>query len=142
MRNALRTLIVASCLALTSLPVSHAQGPKLELTGTWEGHYSYMGSSGRQDVPFTLQLTARGTSLSGKITEPNTFGDRSSPNLYANVVGIQEGLRLRLIKTYDGTAGQHHSVYYESMLDPGAMRISGTWIIGDRWSGEFRAQKR
>lgn len=144
MRHMLSWLVAASFLAFVPGAI-HAQGqpgPRTELSGTWEGTYSYMASSGRREVPFTLQLTARGTSLSGRITEPNTFGDRSSPNLNANVVGIQEGLRLRLVKTYDGTAGQSHSVYYESMLDPGAMTISGTWIIGDRWSGEFRAAKR
>jgi hypothetical protein len=144
MRNLLGALSVASFIALAPAAI-HAQGqpgPRLELSGTWEGSYSYMASSGRREVPFTLQLTQRGTSLAGRITEPNTFGERSTPNLYANVVGVQEGLRLRLVKTYDGTGGQTHSVYYESMLDPGAMTISGTWILADRWSGEFRAAKK
>jgi len=32
-------------------------------------------------------------------------------------------------------------VYYEGLLDPGTMTISGTWILSDRGSGEFRAAR-
>jgi hypothetical protein len=139
MRRALRSLLAAATLALVA-GAGLAQDAAA-LAGTWNGRYSYQSSAGRQEVPFKLELTVRRTSLSGRMTEPATFGDNSSPNLYANVVGIVEGRRVRLIKTYDGTGGQTHSVYYEGVLDPGSTTLSGSWIISDRGSGEFRASK-
>jgi hypothetical protein len=113
-----------------------------DLSGVWDGKYSYMASAGRQEVPFLLQLSVLRASVSGRITEPNTFGDRSSDKLFASVVGIVEGRRLRLVKTYDGTAGQRHSVYYEGTVDPGAMTITGNWVMSERWGGTFEAKRR
>src|SRR5262249_40635730 len=124
-------LLAAAALAL--VPIAASAQDASALSGTWNGRYSYQSSSGKREVPFTLQLTVRNTSVSGRITEPATFGDQSSPNLYANVVGIVEGRRLRLVKTYDGTGGQSHSVYYEAVLDPGSMTLSGSWTISDNW---------
>jgi hypothetical protein len=134
-----RLLLGAAALVL--LPLGALAQDASALSGTWNGKYSYQVSSGMREVPFTLQITVRSTSISGRTTEPATFGDKSSPNLYANVVGVVEGRRVRMVKTYDGTGGQTHSVYYEGILDPGAMTISGTWIIADRASGEFRVSK-
>jgi len=135
----LRFLLGAAALVLVPLAASAQDASAL--SGTWSGRYAYQGSAGRQEVPFTLQMTVRNASISGRMTEPATFGDKTSPSLYANVVGVVEGRRVRMVKTYDGTGGQTHSVYYEGMLDPGAMTISGTWIISERGSGEFRASK-
>lgn len=112
-----------------------------EIGGTWEGTYYYPDRK-RPGVPFILELASKGTSISGKISEPNTFGDPGAKFLYAHVAGIIEGTKLRFVKTYDGTGGQSHSVYYEATLDPGTMTISGVWVISDRWSGQFRAARR
>jgi hypothetical protein len=132
--------LVAALLAL--LPLAATAQDASPLSGSWNGRYSYQTSAGRQEVQFRMDLTVRnGTSVSGRITEPNTFGDKSASALYANVVGIVEGRRLRLVKTYDGTGGANHSVYYEGMVDPGSQSISGSWTISDKWGGEFRVSK-
>lgn len=135
-------LLAASFLAASQLAV--AQGANTApYTGMWEGEYSYMSSTGRKDVPFQLELRQhKGTSLAGKISEPSSFGDGTSSSLRADVVGIVEGRRMRLVKTYDGTANQTHSVYYEGILDPVSQTVSGNWIISDEWNGQFRATKR
>jgi hypothetical protein len=134
--------LAAAALAWTAASFAQAE-TRPNVTGTWEGKYAYMASSQRREVPFRLELSMRGTSLTGRIIEPNTFEKPSSDELTANVVGIVEGQRLRFVKTYDGKGGQTHSVYYEAMLDAGSpMTMRGNWIINDRWSGGFEAVRR
>ncbi len=136
-RQLIVTVLSLACLLSGSLAL--AQSP---FAGRWEGSYSYPPSNPQQPVSFTMELSVTGSSVRGRLTEPNTFGDRSAQFLYANLIGVVEGRRIRLIKTYDGTGGQNHSVYYEATLDPSSRTFSGTWLISDRWTGSFRADRR
>jgi hypothetical protein len=137
--RAFAMLAVAGAALLPALAA--AQGAEA-LAGTWEGTYRYVASTGQRDVPFRLEMNVRGTSVTGRMSEPNTFGENPAPNLFANVIGIIEGRRLRVIKTYDGTGGASHSVYYEGTLDGTGRSIEGTWTISDRWTGGFRMTRR
>ena len=65
----------------------------------------------------------------GLISEPATFGDGSSPFLFAHVRGTIAGRRIQFFKTYAGTGRQRHSVKYEGMLEGGASRLKGGWSI-------------
>jgi hypothetical protein len=141
MQKLVRSLVAAGLWALGEIVLAQGGGA-LQLGGTWEGKYSYVASAGRREVAFVLELSMRNTSLTGRMTEPNTFGERSSDQLFAKVVGVVEGRRLRLIKTYDGTAGQRHSVYYEGTVDPASMTVTGSWILSDQWGGTFEAKRR
>jgi hypothetical protein len=139
LRSAAAVLSLASAALMPA--VAGAQGAEA-LSGTWEGTYRYVASSGQRDVPFRLEMNVRGTSVAGRISEVNTFGESNVPTLFANVIGIVEGRRLRVIKTYDGTGGSSHSVYYEGTLDGSGRSIEGTWTISDRWTGGFRMTRR
>ena len=105
-----------------------------QLSGAWRGTYGY--SDGRSPVNFTLDATVAGDRLTGRITEPNTFGAAGVPFLYANVQGFISGDTVRFTKTYDGTGGQSHSVPYEGVLDAAHRQITGTWALSGT-GGQF-----
>lgn len=107
------------------------------ISGRWSGSYA---GSGNRTTPFELVLTQTGSRLSGRVTEPNLFGDASARFLYANVVGRRDGNRITFTKTYDGTGGQTHSVAYEGQLDRTGRRVTGTWQLRGA-SGSFEMSR-
>jgi uncharacterized caspase-like protein len=121
--------------AAAAVPVAAAAVPVLTqdaantMLGTWDGYYGYR--EGRMaNVPFKLTITStKGQGFAGLISEPATFGDGSSPFLFAHVRGTIAGSRIQFVKTYDGTGGERHSVKYEGMLESGASRLKGGWAI-------------
>ncbi len=103
--------------------------------GTWSGFYWYPHGASQRPVPFTFNMNVAKDRVSGRITEPNTFGQPSAQNLYANVSGDMRGSVLRFTKTYDGTGGQSHSVLYEGhIVDLGAT-VVGYWRIDNTVGG-------
>ena len=136
-----RTLLGALALSCFTASLFAQSDPYPRLSGIWKGTYNYRDGAGLKEVPFEIQLAQRGQSLVGRITEPNTFNRSSTPRLFANLVGIIDGRRLRFIKTYDGTGGESHSVYYEGELNDDASVVSGIWIIESRWRGGFKAAR-
>jgi hypothetical protein len=117
--------------------------PKLgyNLAGTWKGTFSY-ALVDRPPVEFTVTISMEGVWASGRMSEPNTFGDKSSDKLYADVKGaVMEDGRVILIKKYDGTAGVSHFVQYEGQLDQGQRIVRGKWIIRPDWWGTFEMRK-
>jgi hypothetical protein len=113
------------------------RGAASPLTGSWKGHYEYPSGSGRTGVDFTQDLTFSQGLVTGYISEPNTFGDKTSKNLYASFSGAVAGNDIQWVKTYDGTGGVSHSVTYQGKLDRRARKIVGKWQIGTGWSGPF-----
>ena len=113
------------------------RGAASPLTGSWKGHYEYPSGSGRTGVDFTQDLTFSQGLVTGYISEPNTFGDKTSKNLYASFSGAVSGNDIKWVKTYDGTGGVSHSVTYQGKLDRQARKIVGKWQIGAGWSGPF-----
>jgi uncharacterized caspase-like protein len=113
------------------------RGAGSQLTGSWKGHYEYPSGSGRTGVDFTQDLTFSQGLVTGYISEPNTFGDKTSKNLYASFSGAVSGNDIKWVKTYDGTGGVSHSVTYQGKLDRAARKIVGKWQIGAGWSGPF-----
>jgi hypothetical protein len=105
------------------------------LTGSWRGRYEY--SDTRPGVDFELNMTVSQGKITGFVSEPNTFGDKTSKNLYANLVGQISGNAIGWTKRYDGTGGQSHAVEYRGTLDRKARRIVGRWTIGAA-SGAFQ----
>jgi hypothetical protein len=113
------------------------RGAASPLTGSWKGHYEYPNGSGRTAVDFTQDLTFSQGLVTGYVSEPNTFGDKTSKNLYASFSGAVAGNDIQWVKTYDGTGGVSHSVTYQGKLDRRARKIVGKWQIGTGWSGPF-----
>ncbi len=108
------------------------------LSGTWRGTYYYpRPAKGVSSVDFEMDLTFSQSNISGYISEPNTFGNKSSANLYASFEGGAMGNELTWKKTYDGSGGVSHSITYKGKLDRRAKRIEGTWHYGGNWSGKF-----
>jgi hypothetical protein len=126
-------------LGLLAAP-AYAANPA-ELAGDWQGTYYYPANpTGPTQAPvsFTAQLQVNGTTISGRTTESNTFGDKSSTFLYANLNGIvTTGGRLNFNKQYDGTAGVSHSVAYSGTLDSSGTHVVGNWVTGTGFSGRF-----
>jgi hypothetical protein len=116
--------------------VGDAQAPRRATH--WEGQYFY---ADRNDppVPFKMDLEINGNGVRGRISEPATFGDRSSPQLFANLTGILHGRTLSFTKTYDGTGGQTHSVQYSGDISQDGQNIAGQWITGGTLYGKFAA---
>jgi peptidoglycan hydrolase-like protein with peptidoglycan-binding domain len=115
-----------------------SRGAESDLTGRWNGRYYYPKPvKGIKSVEFEMDLTFSQGTVSGFIIEPNTFGKKTSDNLYANFNGSITGNRVEWDKTYDGTAGVSHTVKYVGTLDRRAKRIQGKWIISKGWSGDF-----
>ena len=110
------------------------------LSGTWNGTYYY--PNGTQSVGFTFSFGSNG--CSGRGEEPNTFGDKSAPKLFANlscsVTTLSPGQVVTIKKTYDGTGGVSHSVIYTGTVSPDLRSISGRWAI-NATRGTFRMSR-
>jgi Caspase domain len=110
------------------------------LSGTWNGTYFY--PNGTQSVGFTFSFGSNG--CSGRGEEPNTFGDKSAPKLFANlscaVTTLSPGQVVTIKKTYDGTGGVSHSVIYTGTVSPDLRSISGRWAI-NATRGTFRMSR-
>lgn len=101
-------------------------------TAEWKGAYAY--DDGRPPVHFTMTLTTKGKSITGRLEEDATFGDGTSDKLYADITGTTFGFTVTLKKKYDGTGGQKHTVAYRGTVDGKAMfgvwdvtGLKGTW---------------
>jgi hypothetical protein len=102
----------------------------------WRGSYAY--PDGKRSVAFTLTLSGSQGAVSGRTTEPNTFGNKSASQLFGNVRGTINGSSVAFTKTYDGTGGVSHSVQYRGTISGNSM--SGSWSIGST-SGGFSATR-
>lgn len=118
-----------------------ASAPMMQasLSGEWQGEF---WGPQAQRTQFSAVLQEAGGVFSGSLSEPNTFAIGAGSALYANLSGaMQENGRISFSKTYDGTGGVSHTVYYEGQIDEARSIIAGTWSVGSN-SGEFRMQRR
>jgi hypothetical protein len=126
---------------LPSLPGTTAAAA---LAGTWKGFFFYSNPS-RRPVAFTLTLEVFGGICRGRTEEPNTFGNRVEPKLFANVecslIAGSAPPRLALRKVYDGTGGQSHGVDYIGEVSPDGRSITGTWTLPGG-SGRFSLSRQ
>lgn len=105
-----------------------SSGQAADLNGVWHGTYNYAEAQPRS-VEFTLNLCESNGVITGSLSEPATFGDKTSDTLHATLSGNVTGDRLKFRKVYDGTAGVRHSVDYDGKLE--GTRVSGRWRIGE-----------
>jgi caspase domain-containing protein len=124
---------------LLAAPPTHSVVPPLaapplgdNISGTWSGTYSY--DSGKQPpVSFTVSFGPNG--CAGRSEEPNTFGNKSAPKLFANLTCsdavLLPGHLITINKTYDGTGGVSHSVVYTGTVSADMRSISGRWVVNN-----------
>ncbi len=94
------------------------------LTGAWMGRYDY--EIGVPPVPFEVALIEEAGSLSGEVTEPNTFRDDMGAHLAALLIGERDGFDVSFLKTYDGF-DQGEDPVYQGALNVALTRIDGMW---------------
>lgn len=119
-------------LALAFAPVSWAQ--QNTIAGEWQGVYGYEGRP--EAVPFNATIGVDRGRVRGTTIERNTFGAPGAMFLPAIIAGERRGDHVRFSKTYDGTAGQSHTVLYEGDIAAGGRRIVGRWSLAGQ-SGPF-----
>ncbi|WP_341368543.1 hypothetical protein [Yoonia sp. BS5-3] len=106
------------------------------LTGRWTGRYDY--GDGLGPVPFEATINEIERTLSGEITEPNTFRRDMGGHLAAIIIGTRTGFDVSFRKTYDGFE-QGDDPLYAGKLNGALTRIDGTWRFPKEpmWSGRF-----
>jgi hypothetical protein len=107
--------------------------------GRWQGRFYYAGQQANNppvEFEVTLDVPSPGQ-ITGRTSEPNTFGTPGVPFLYANIRGEIIDNRLRFTKTYDGTGGQTHSIAYSGMFNETWTTLVGTWRINEQTQGRF-----
>ncbi|KIT16349.1 hypothetical protein [Jannaschia aquimarina] len=112
-----------------------------DLTGRWIGRYTY--AAGGDPVPFEAELWQTGTTLEGRVTEPNTFRRDAGPELSAMVLGWSSGGDLGFLKRYPGLPDEEQPVY-EGRLLMGGKRAEGVWHLTGRpdWTGRFSMSRK
>lgn len=106
------------------------------LSGRWTGRYDYGGTAA--PVPFEVVLEDSDGTLSGEITEPNTFRRDMGTYLAALLLGERAGFDVSFCKTYDGF-DQGDDPVYEGALNAAMSRIDGVWRFPSdpKWCGRF-----
>ncbi|MCY1127634.1 hypothetical protein OU426_12275 [Frigidibacter sp. RF13] len=95
-----------------------------DLTGRWLGRYDYQGAA--EPVPFEVDLHDAGGTLTGDITEPNSFRPDQGTILSAVLNGDHNGQRVSFLKRYVGfDQGDHPR--YQGELNAARTRIEGRW---------------
>jgi hypothetical protein len=107
---------------------------RLDLSGDWDGIYSY--TVPLPPVSFTARLSEQQTSLGGAIEE-----ERDRRKLVASIEGRRIGVAVTFLKRYEDRA-IHHDVEYEGEVSPDGAEISGRWSIYGDWSGPFLMVRR
>jgi hypothetical protein len=113
--------------------------PQATIAGTWKGTYSY--PNGGAPVNFTFLFDQ---ACSGRAEEPNTFGNKNSAKLYAEITctdpRLTPGARVVIHKQYDGAGGVSHSVEYIGTVSLDLNEIAGQWRIGSN-TGPFQLRR-
>jgi len=111
--------------------MAEARGGEKDLTGIWNGLYTYPDG---KSVTFVATLIERGSSLSGTTHERGLLGNTA----YATLAGSRQDSAVSFIKKYE----KHRFLYknpvvYEGTLSSDATEIEGRWAIGKVLSGKF-----
>jgi len=111
--------------------MTEARGGEKDLTGIWNGLYTYPDG---KSVAFVATLIESGSSLSGTTHERGLLGNTA----YATVAGSRQDSAVSFIKKYK----KHRFLYknpvvYEGTLSSDGTEIEGRWAIGKILLGKF-----
>jgi hypothetical protein len=111
--------------------MTEGQGGEKNLTGIWNGLYSYQDG---RSTTFVATLIESGGSLSGTTHEPGVLGTTA----YATLAGSRQESTVSFVKKYDKYRLFYaNSVVYEGTLNSDATEIEGRWTIRKILSGKF-----
>ena len=105
------------------------------LTGTWDGVYSYPAvADAGPTTPFLADISDVGGQISGTIIEPHEFHGNTA---HALIIGYRAGTVVDFSKTYHGAgAAYDEPVAYIGQLSDDGTLITGHWMLQE-WSGQF-----
>ena len=105
----------------------------LNLSGKWEGVFSYPQSVG-PTTPFVAEIAEQAGAFEGSILEPDLY---HSSSMRARITGHRAGRAVDFTKTYLGkAAGYEHPVDYVGQLSEDGQRMAGVWSLLE-WNGAF-----
>ncbi len=108
----------------------------LNLTGTWQGQYSY-GDRNKSPVPFSAMLNENEAWLEGIVEEIGTAGDARGLTISASIQGKRSGRSVTWIKIYHRAFRLYDSVQYKGEVSADGQEIEGRWQIGVSAFGRF-----
>ena len=110
--------------------------PHSDLTGVWDGQFSYPRSY--EPTNFTCVLLDIGGALSGSVTEHSNNGPTKGQTLNATLLGARHDSEVQFTKVYPaGVAAHGQSVLYVGTLSLDGFEIEGEWTVPGSWSGRF-----
>jgi hypothetical protein len=107
----------------------------LNLTGQWQGQYSY--TRNKTPVAFSATLTENDSWLEGVVEEIGTAGDAKGLKIAASLQGRRTGHSVTWLKIYHGNFRLYDSVQYTGEVSADGQEIEGRWSIHNNWSGRF-----
>lgn len=110
------------------------------LDGMWSGAYDYGDQFGPNPVWFSVVFETKDDEIRGRSLEVQTFGREPSVGLSATFKGLQAGNMITLIKQYDGSGGQTHSVQLNLSYDDNG-NLVGDWILDTNTRGRVELFK-
>src|SRR5437773_1772232 len=103
----------------------NARAEKWNLTGMWNGNYTYPLFFG--SVSFVATFIDAGDHFSGTTHEPHSFFPRT---LYATLSGHRDGRAVEFVKTYEqGGIFYPAPIKYDGTLNQEGTKIEGRWTI-------------
>jgi hypothetical protein len=115
--------------------MSKRDADPVNLTGVWQGLYTYPGIN--KSVSFTATLLETPGALTGSTHEPCVFRDGAGGTLFATLQGGRDGRQVTFRKTYESAGPNYDLVDYEGTLSADGIEIEGRWVIRRVWSGSF-----
>jgi hypothetical protein len=115
----------------------------LDLTGVWNGLYSYPRA--KEPVSFLATLAETDTWLSGVTEEIASAGTMRGQTITATLQGRRTAHAVTFLKTYDDLPHGYDTVHYTGDVNDDGSEIEGRWTIPGVWSGKFlliRANRR
>ena len=108
---------------------------RIDLTGVWDGLYTYPHIS--KSVAFVATLIETERAFTGSTHEPRVFRDGSGATLYATIAGTRHSSAVTFRKTYEAAGPNYDIVDYAGTLSADGCEIAGRWTIRRAWSGTF-----
>ncbi|TDR93787.1 hypothetical protein [Enterovirga rhinocerotis] len=108
-----------------------------DLTGIWQGLYSYEGIG--PHVGFTATLLETGGALYGMTHEREPWA--GSSDLEASLSGLRSGQAVVFTKAYSVQDEAHPPIAYDGTVSADGTEIEGTWMLStlhrETMSGRF-----
>ncbi len=111
------------------------EGQDVNLTGVWQGLYSYETID--EPVPFLATLIDTGNFISGTTQETCAVEMRPKATPCAMIDGARRALHVSFTKKYDGSDGWEHVVVYDGSVSSDGKEIDGRWILPEGITGHF-----